>query len=354
MTSPRILLPSDAAFFVRLGEAAQAIGAPAFPETLLRLLGTLIAHDSAWIIRYSPNLAPEVLHTTGVRAAVVDWYCETYSAFDPFARSWRLRPQTGIVTLGRALSPSPDSDIYVMLFQVKAGFADELAVMLPLPGGSCLALFLQRNDTAFTVEEEAVARLVFPTLDGLHAAHVGRLLRELETVADHPGLRPELASLIVDRSGRALHASAGWTEAQRRLPGLQALLTDAAPAEVRRVAGHTLRVERLGADFPLAPDGRMYVLDDAAAGPEAGAAERALASVALPPITARERDILALILQGRTTGEIAQRLGIAKGTIKNYRSRIYRKAKVGSERALVSLFMPLLSGPSEAGPISPE
>ena len=357
-----VLHPSDAAFFVRLGEAAEAIGAAGFPRTLLRLLGTLISHDSAWIIRYSPNLAPEVLHTDGVRAPVVAWYCDTYSAFDPFARAWRLRPEPGVVTLGRALAraqaPSPDGDIYVMTFQLMAGFADELAVILPMPGGSGLALFLQRNEALFTAEEEAVARLVCPALDGLHAAHVARLLLQLKSLADHPALRPELASVIVDRSFRALHANGRWLEAERRESGL---LTWAAacvgdePRPSMDRSGRHVRVESLGASFPLAPGGWMVVLEEEADRTDASAAdaERALASSRLPPITARERDILRLILQGRTTGEIAQRLGIGKGTVKNYRLRLYRKANVGSERALVALFKPLLGELAPPEPVNP-
>lgn len=54
-------------------------------------------------------------------------------------------------------------------------------------------------------------------------------------------------------------------------------------------------------------------------------------------LTPRERDLLHLILQGRCTGEIAQHLGISKGTVKNHRLRLYRKAGVTSERALITL-----------------
>ena len=340
--------PFEAGFFARLGEAAQAIGKATFHETLLDLLGSLIAHDSVWIIRYSPNLAPEVLHTVGVSGAIVAWYRETYSAFDPFARFWRSGGQPGVTTLGRALTPSAESELYVMVFQVIAGFADELALLLALPGGSCLALFLQRNQSRFTPEEEALARLVFPTLSGLHRAHVGRLMLELKSVADHPGLRPELPSLIVDSGGRELHANRLWRDAERRLPGLRALparpKADGA-APIDGAPGMRLRIESFGADFPLAPSGRMYVLEDRAEPPPHAAADGAPGTAdLLPPVTPRERDILALILKGQTTGEIAQTLGIGKGTIKNYRLRLYRKAGVRSERALVALFMPLLSG----------
>ena len=181
---------------------ARAIGNNDFHERLLELLGLLIAHDSAWIIRYSPHSTPDVLTTVAVRPHVLDWYRETYSAYDPFARFWRSTPRPGVITLRQALTPSPESDIQAMLFQIKAGLANELAAMRPVVGGSCLALFLQKNDAPFTEAEQAVARLVFPVVDGMHRAHVGRLFLALKTVADHPGVHPELPTPIVDRGGR--------------------------------------------------------------------------------------------------------------------------------------------------------
>jgi DNA-binding CsgD family transcriptional regulator len=47
------------------------------------------------------------------------------------------------------------------------------------------------------------------------------------------------------------------------------------------------------------------------------------------------------MMEGRTTGQIAQALEISKGVIKNYKLRIYRKADVTSERALVRKFASL-------------
>jgi len=45
-------------------------------------------------------------------------------------------------------------------------------------------------------------------------------------------------------------------------------------------------------------------------------------------------------MKGQATGQIAQALGISKGTIKNCKLRIYRKALVSSERDLVKKLTP--------------
>ncbi len=106
-----------------------------------------------------------------------------------------------------------------------------------------------------------------------------------------------------------------------------------------------LPIESFGADFPPGTE-----RPDVCAGrprrtaPACRGGWRARTADLLLPVTPRERDILARIRKGQTTGEIAHTLGIGAGTIKNYRLRLYRKAGVRSERALVALFMPLRSG----------
>ena len=99
-----------------------------------------------------------------------------------------------------------------------------------------------------------------------------------------------------------------------------------------------LRSEALDRYFPLAPGGRIFVLE-----PRFFARDRSAhvdqVATALDNFTRREREVLALIMTGQSTGQIAQKLQISKGTIKNCRLRIYRKADVTSERALVNKFI---------------
>jgi DNA-binding CsgD family transcriptional regulator len=46
------------------------------------------------------------------------------------------------------------------------------------------------------------------------------------------------------------------------------------------------------------------------------------------PLTTREREILALVAAGDSTRAIAERLGIAPGTVKVHLTSIYRKIRV--------------------------
>lgn len=54
-----------------------------------------------------------------------------------------------------------------------------------------------------------------------------------------------------------------------------------------------------------------------------------------PPLTPRERDILALLTTGLTRKQIAGQLGLAEATVRNHLSRLYRKLGVSDARQAV-------------------
>jgi DNA-binding CsgD family transcriptional regulator len=57
-----------------------------------------------------------------------------------------------------------------------------------------------------------------------------------------------------------------------------------------------------------------------------------------PELSARERELVQLVLAGHPTATIAQRLGITVGTVKNHRRRIYEKLDITTERELFLQF----------------
>jgi DNA-binding NarL/FixJ family response regulator len=57
----------------------------------------------------------------------------------------------------------------------------------------------------------------------------------------------------------------------------------------------------------------------------------------LPPLTNREREMLALILQGKTNKEMAGMLRISERTVKTHLYRAYRKLNVKSRAKVVAL-----------------
>ena len=61
-------------------------------------------------------------------------------------------------------------------------------------------------------------------------------------------------------------------------------------------------------------------------------------------LSAREREIVTMVLQGHSTESIALRLDISPGTVKIHRKNIYRKLKVSSQAELFAAFMGFAGG----------
>ncbi len=70
---------------------------------------------------------------------------------------------------------------------------------------------------------------------------------------------------------------------------------------------------------------------------ESGLEERCWAFAESHALTAREAEVLALLMHGRSAPYIAEKLSIAQGTAKNHISNIYRKAGVGDRQSLLNL-----------------
>lgn len=56
-------------------------------------------------------------------------------------------------------------------------------------------------------------------------------------------------------------------------------------------------------------------------------------------LTARERSIVELVLQGHSSESIGLKLGVATGTVKVHRRNIYRKLGISSQTQLMSLYL---------------
>lgn len=332
-------------WFRLVGEAAAAIGTDGFHQKLVELFGSTIAHEASWIIRYSRVAPPDVIHTANVPDDVVDFYAAHCAAVDPFSAHWKLREEPGVRTLAgfrRSRDAEIDPQPYNRLYLAAADVEDELGVFFSTVGHSSLGLFLVRARGRFTAAEVRRAEFAFPVLDGFHKAHIGRIFDRLRVAGD--ANESELVSrptLVQDRFGLEIFASPSWREALAGEPDLAEALAEAGDQRSVQFAGYTIKVERFDRYFPLAPSGTMFVLIPRGDGAPGDPPPRVADPVAPDPdmqLTAREKQVFDLLMAGETTGCIAQKLKISKGTVKNNRLRIYRKADVTSDRALVQKF----------------
>ncbi len=332
----------DASWFARAGETVASIGTEFFHRELIRLLESSIRSEAVWIIRYSGDAPPDVIYTNNVSPHARQVYLEECGGVDPFSRRWKAKREAGVFTLASLRDDSVEYLLYTKLFLPAAEVEDELGVFFPVTGHNCFAFFLERREGHFTRADIERAKLMYPALASFYRAHLGWLFNALR-YADAPeaaGLvnRP---TLIQDRTGERVYSNAAWDELVELHPQVHAVAAASAGPAPRQVEldGLLVKAEALGSDFPLAPGGRMFVIERRRSGSDAEHAG-ALANV-FQIFTPRERDILDLVMQGRGTAEIAERLGIGAGTVKNCKMRIYRKADVATERALVTKFLPL-------------
>jgi DNA-binding CsgD family transcriptional regulator len=336
-SEPPLLRLNDKDWFQRLGQVAKSIGSREFHHELVDLFGASIRHDSCWIIRFSSTATPEVLFTNNVADDVVRTYSKSYSDLDPFSDYWRSFERAGVTMLSQAKAQSKRTAAYSQVFLPQAHISDEMSIFLPTVGRDCFGLFLERESGQFSKADVERARLVFPALEGCHRAHVAWIfnnLRDVEGMELNGFVSKPI--LIQDRLGAEVYSNDAWNEA--RVGVALNKLVEAFPVheglQAQSFGDFVLKFESLDKDFPLAPGGRMFVLEPNVAPAQSGpafAAARAL-------FTPREYDVFSLMMEGRTTGQIAQALEISKGVIKNYKLRIYRKADVTSERALVRKF----------------
>ncbi len=328
-------------WFRRVGEVASSVGTDGFHQQLVELFGSTIPHSASWIIRYSRVAPPDVIYTWNVPQDVVEFYSARCAPLDPFSAHWKRFEEPGVRTLagfdredGAAVDPTP----YNRLFKSAAKITDELGVFFSTVGNSSLGLFLEREKGRFTAAEIERTKRVFPVLDGFHKTHIGRIFDRLRFAGE--ANETQLAgrpTLVLDRHGLEIFANAGWRDAAAGDPSIMDAVASAGDERQVALPEFLLKIERFDRYFPLAPSGTMFVL---APKPETGgeaAVERPASPVEIG-LTARERDVFDLVMAGRTTGAIAQSLQISKGAVKNLRLRIYRKADVSSERALVQKF----------------
>jgi DNA-binding CsgD family transcriptional regulator len=146
---------------------------------------------------------------------------------------------------------------------------------------------------------------------------------------------------LLDRRGVQIFATQAWTTLAERpgspLSDALAVLDARGPCTMPLPGQGLLHRTRLPADFGPAPNGFCdEIAPDRAGegGPVAG-----LPSSFSAVLTEREQQVVLLTLQGYPVIEIARKLGLSRGTVKNHRVAIYRKLDITTERELFGEYL---------------
>ncbi len=334
----------EAGVFEACGRAAAHVSRPDFHTRLLDAVGALVPHDIRSMMRYSRFSAPDFLANNSYSDDFVAHYETEFYRYDPYYRYWKESERPGVVPLRRLLSGKAGRNRYVNVALVEAGISDELSIFLPPVGGSSLALFYDLRRGRFRESEIARLERAYPLIAGLHQAHVSCLMAgfvdlEGEGTEALPRARP---IRILDRARHEVFHNAAWQKLARRegkaLAAAIGKLPRSASGQAHLAPGMILHRAPLPGAFGLAPGGMIDTLEDVAMAP-AAPGQPGLPPALAARLTAREQEIVELILQGHPTKSIAERLRLSRGTIKNYRQRLYDKLDITTEREIFLAFI---------------
>lgn len=330
---------SEGDLAARTARAVERLGTGDFYDALLDILGAAAAHDLAALVRYSRAAPPDLIIPRIEPTEAMMAYYHHYYAFDPFYAHWKNGGETGVYRL-RAMDAGIGRSAYAREFLTAMHIHDEIAVFLPPIGDASPTLILDRANGNFTADEVTRVRRLFPLLAALHRRHLSIFV----TAGVDPGnspIGPERPLRFVDAHGLQVFATAGWTERAADPDVAAALQTVTArgPCTVHLKGQMALRRTQLPPDFGPAPGG---FCDEISPGVQSGAA--APAAEDLPgrmaeKLSEREQEVVLLTLRGYPVIEIARRMGLSRGTVKNYRLAIYRKLDITTERELFGEFM---------------
>lgn len=322
--------------------AIDRLGTGAFYDALLDILGSAAPHDLAALVRYSRAAPPDLIIPRVEPTPAMMTYYSHYFTFDPFYVHWKNGGETGVYRL-RALSEGIGRSRYAREFLTAMAIHDEIAVFLPPIGDAAPTLILDRAKGVFSAQELARVRRLFPLLAALHRRHLSIFV----TAGVDPGnspIGPERPLRFVDSHGLEVFATRAW-QALAADPGVAGPVQSLAargPCTIRLSGQMALRRTQLPPDFGPAPGG---FCDEIAPDPSPAGdlhAAQGLPAAMAAALSERERAVVLLTLQGHPVIEIARKLGLSRGTIKNYRLAIYRKLDITTERELFGEYMAAL------------
>jgi len=337
------------AVYEAAGAVVDRLGKHDFYDRLLDLIGQQVPHDLAALVRYSKGARPDLVLPRIQLTDVFETYRQHFYAFDPFFHHWRETGTEGVFRL-RSMASDLHRTRYARDFLRPAEIYDEIAVFLPRIGDASPTLILDRARGAFSEAETGRIRALYPFLASLHRRHVAMLVLSSQD-SDASPLGFIGVTRIVDQHGRTILTSRAWDEivaaGDADMAAAVSAIDAREPCSVTVSQNRALRRTRLPGDFGPAPNGYFDEL-------VATRAELPQGDVRLPAsmagqLTKREADIVELTLKGHPIIEIARKLGISRGTVKNYRHRIYEKLDITTERELFIAYNKL----SAAGTLDP-
>jgi DNA-binding CsgD family transcriptional regulator len=338
------VLPIDQVYR-EISSLVDAIGTATFYETLSRFFARAFNCNQRLVMRYSIYDRPAFVVNHFLSETAVALYLSGLYRIDPILDLARKSREPKVASLRSSSELLADDEHYLSELFKMAFISDELAILLPAPGGVTIAVCCEKDSSSFSEAEIAHAEAMLPAIVSIHMRHLDEvMLRAVRKLPDR-GSTPLIAGayLILDVDGQHVFSSAAWenhftsdVELIEKVKEARAAGKDFLSLE----SGHILHWEECASSLSIAPGGLLIRLEEFSEAPVSQPSQNMIELFCrIRQLTQRESDIVKLILQGFPNSKIAERLDISAGTVKNHRWRLYYKLDITTERELLLLFL---------------
>lgn len=338
------VLPIDQVY-KEIGSLVNAIGTETFYETLSRFFARAFNCNQRLVMRYSIYDRPAFVVNHFMSESAMTLYLSGLYRIDPIRDLARKSREPRVASLRSSSELLAIDEHYLSELFKMAFITDELAILLPTPGGVTIAICCEKDASAFSEAEVAHAEAMLPAIVSIHMRHLDEvMLRAVRRLPDHrPAALTGGAYLVLDVNGRHVFASAAWEKyfsSDGELVEKVKKAREAGEEFLCLESNHILHWEECANSISIAPGGLLIRLEELSAAPVSQPSRNMIEHFCrLRQLTQRESDIVNLILQGFPNSKIAERLNISAGTVKNHRWRLYYKLDITTERELLLLFL---------------
>jgi DNA-binding CsgD family transcriptional regulator len=326
-------------FLEAVTSASEAVGSPGFDGAMLALARSTLAHDTHLTMRLHKSSAPATITVEGISEEVMRTYETDLYRDDPIHIKWAAGAITGVHGLHKVEYPGlKESSYYRDFLSSLAHISDELGIILPGLGNTALGIWLQRSKGVFKGADFSRVQRVFPLMANLNRAHQFHVASSIHTLAESETSRVPVGVKAVNSFGVCIYQDSFWRNAALKLPNLDDIASGMRcnnRASLLLENGRLLQRISINDHHALGHGGTLFVIQEDENTCDHEATNR---EACWDKLTLRESEIVRLILAGYPNALIADKLSLAVGTVKNYRSRLYYKLDVTTERELILMF----------------
>jgi DNA-binding CsgD family transcriptional regulator len=322
-----------------LAAILDAVGKTRFYRTVAEQLGPIFGCKKHLVIRYQHTAPPVLLANNFMSRTNREFYIEQLCPLHPLQDLTHSGSGPRVCTLRTMRGPQRAEECRNELFK-RAYVFDELAIVLPLFEGSFIAVCFEHETLEIGSRSVALAHQIHPFIERAHRLHLERCLppRAFAALAGH------CVPVLVIADNAPVYKNGAWVEMERSpyAADIESCVRLGNLGKNVPIGAMVLHGHRLGSDNPICSDGLVYFIERQAPTPTLDINSVLLAAAVEYKLSARERDLFQMALQGRDTRAIADRLCLSVGTVKNYKQRLYAKLNIRSEREMASLLIRFL------------